>query len=95
MIRGGANVVPEALTIDEISDLIAEKKVTITMLVSSGQGLTLVNKAMNEGKDFSPLRLIVSGGGLGEKTMQLLKLLCGMLQCDFMESGGRPSAPGR
>jgi long-chain acyl-CoA synthetase len=94
MIRGGANVVPKALTIDEIADLMAEKKVTVTMLVSSGQGLTLVNKAMNEGKDFSPLRLIVSGGGLGEKTMQLLKLLCGVLQCEFMGIWGQTECTG-
>lgn len=94
MIRGGANVVPEALTIEEITDLMVEKKVTITMLVSVGQGMSLVDKAVNKGMDFSPLRLIISGGGMGAKTMQLLKVLCDTLQCDFMGIWGQTECTG-
>jgi acyl-CoA synthetase (AMP-forming)/AMP-acid ligase II len=94
MIGGGVNVVPEALTIEEIADLMVEKKVTITMLVSAGQGLVLVDKAVNKGMDFSPLRLIVSGGGMGARTMQLLKVLCDTLQCDFMGIWGQTECTG-
>jgi acyl-CoA synthetase (AMP-forming)/AMP-acid ligase II len=94
MIRGGANVVPGALTIEEITDLMVEKKVTITMLVSVGQGLVLVDKAVNKGLDFSPLRLIVSGGGMGARTMQLLKVLCDTLKCEFMGIWGQTECTG-
>jgi acyl-CoA synthetase (AMP-forming)/AMP-acid ligase II len=94
MIRGGANVVPEALSIEEITDLMVEKKVTITMLVSVGQGMVLVDKAVNKGMDFSPLRLIISGGGMGARTMQLLKVLCDTLQCDFMGIWGQTECTG-
>ena len=37
MLRGGSNVVPEGLGMDAIADLMAERKVTITMLVSAQQ----------------------------------------------------------
>lgn len=94
MIRGGANVVPEALTIEEITDLMVEKKVTITMLVSAGQGMALVDKAVNKGMDFSPLRLIISGGGVGRKTMGLLKVLCDTLECDFQGIWGQTECTG-
>lgn len=94
MLKGGANVVPEALGIDEITDLMVEKRVTITMLVSARQGLALIDKALNKGGDFSPLRLIISGGGMGEKTMQLLKVLCDTLRCDFMGIWGQTECTG-
>jgi acyl-CoA synthetase (AMP-forming)/AMP-acid ligase II len=94
MLRGGANVVPDDLGSEEITDLMIEKGVTITMLVSVGQGLALVDKALNKGGDFSPLRLIISGGGMGEKTMRLLKVLCDTLQCDFMGIWGQTECTG-
>jgi len=94
MIRGGANVVPEALKIDEIVQLMAEKKVTITMLVSSQQGLVLVDRAVNQGLDFSSLRLLISGGGMGRKTMLALKVLCDALKCDFMGIYGQTECTG-
>jgi acyl-CoA synthetase (AMP-forming)/AMP-acid ligase II len=94
MIKGGANVVPEALEMDEIVKLMAEKRVTITMLVSTRQGLVLLDKAVNQGVDFSSLRLIISGGGMGEKTMLALKVLCDTLKCDFMGIYGQTECTG-
>jgi acyl-CoA synthetase (AMP-forming)/AMP-acid ligase II len=94
MMRGGANVVPEGLGIDAIADLMAERKVTITMLVSSQQGLVLLDKAANHGRDYSALRLLISGGGMGAKMMSLLKLLCDTLGCDFMGIWGQTECTG-
>ncbi|WP_287153602.1 AMP-binding protein [Candidatus Solincola tengchongensis] len=94
MNKGGANVVPEALKIEDIAQLMAEKKVTITMLVSAQQGLVLFDKAVNQGLDFSPLRLIISGGGMGRKTMLALKVLCDTLKCDFMGIYGQTECTG-
>jgi acyl-CoA synthetase (AMP-forming)/AMP-acid ligase II len=94
MMRGGSSVVPEGLAIDAIAELVAERKVTITMLVSAQQGLVLVDKAMNQGRDYSALRLLISGGGMGAKVMPLLQLLCGSLRCDFMGIWGQTECTG-
>jgi len=94
MLRGGCNVVPEGLGMDAIADLMAELKVSITMLVSGQQGLTLLDKAMNQGRDFSALRLLISGGGMGGKVMPLLKLLCDTLHCEFMGIWGQTECTG-
>jgi fatty-acyl-CoA synthase len=94
MLRGGANVVPEGLGMEAIADLIAKLSVSITMLVSAKQGLTLLDRAMNHGRDFSALRLLISGGGMGAKVMPLLKLLCDTLQCDFMGIWGQTECTG-
>ena len=64
------------------------------MLVSVGQGLVLVDKAVNKGMDFSKLRLVISGGGMGARTMQLLKVLCDTLKCDFMGIWGQTECTG-
>ncbi len=94
MMRGGSNVVPEDLAIEAIADLVAERKVTITMLVSGQQGLVLLDKAMNQGRDYSALRLLISGGGMGAKVMTLLKFLCDSLRCDFMGVWGQTECTG-
>ena len=94
MMRGGSNVVPEDLAIEAIADLVAERKVTITMLVSGQQGLVLLDKTMNQGRDYSALRLLISGGGMGVKVMTLLKFLCDSLRCDFMGVWGQTECTG-
>jgi fatty-acyl-CoA synthase len=94
MLRGGSNVVPEGLGMDAIADLMAERKVSITMLVSAQQGLTLLAKATSQGRDYSALRLLISGGGMGLKAMAPLKLLCGALGCDFMGIWGQTECTG-
>jgi acyl-CoA synthetase (AMP-forming)/AMP-acid ligase II len=94
MLRGGSNVVPEGLGMEAIADLMAERAVTITMLVSAKQGLTLLDRSMNHGRDFSALRLLISGGGMGAKVMPLLKLLCDTLHCDFMGIWGQTECTG-
>lgn len=94
MLRGGSNVVPEGLGMDAIADLMAERKVSITMLVSAQQAMVLLDKAMNQGRDFAALRLLISGGGMGAKIMPLLKLLCDTLQCDFMGIWGQTECTG-
>jgi acyl-CoA synthetase (AMP-forming)/AMP-acid ligase II len=77
MARGGANIVPEELKIEKIADLMSERKVSTSMLVSAEQVLVLLDKAENHNMDFSALRLLISGGGLGEKTMSMFKMLSG------------------
>jgi acyl-coenzyme A synthetase/AMP-(fatty) acid ligase len=87
-------VVPEALKIDEIADLMAEKKVSISMLVSAQQALVLFEKATNQNVDFSAFRLLISGGGMGDKPMGMLKALCDALGCDFMGIWGQTECTG-
>ncbi len=94
MLRGGANVVPEDLNIESVADLMVEKGVTVTMLVSAKQSLTLLDKATNQGRDFTSLRLLISGGGTGRKTMKGLKLICDTLGCDFMGIWGQTECTG-
>ena len=94
MLRGGSNVVPEGLGMDAIADLMAERRVSVTMLVSGQQGMILLDKAMNQGRDFAALRLLISGGGMGAKVMPLLKLLCATLHCDFMGIWGQTECTG-
>jgi len=94
MTRGGTNVVPEARKIDEIADLMSEKKVSISMLVSAQQALVLLDKATNQHVDFSAFRLLISGGGMGEKSMAMLETLCDTLGCDFMGIWGQTECTG-
>ncbi|HKU37506.1 MAG TPA: AMP-binding protein [Polyangiales bacterium] len=94
MLRGGSNVVPEGLSMDAIADQMTEQRVSITMLVSGQQALTLLDKAANQGRDFSALRLLISGGGMGAKVMPLLKLLCDTLKCEFMGIWGQTECTG-
>ena len=94
MMRGGCSLVPESLSIDAIADLMAEHKATITMLVSAQQGLVLLDKAMNHDRDYAALRLLISGGGMGPKVMEYLKLLCDTLHCDFMGIWGQTECTG-
>jgi long-subunit acyl-CoA synthetase (AMP-forming) len=49
---------------------------------------------MNQGRDFSALRLLISGGGMGAKVMPLLALLCDTLHCDFMGIWGQTECTG-
>ena len=94
MLRGGTNVVPEDLGIESIADLMVEKGVTVTMLVSAKQSLILLDKATNQGRDFTSLRLLISGGGMGPKTMKGLKLICDTLGCGFMGIWGQTECTG-
>jgi fatty-acyl-CoA synthase len=94
MLRGGSNVVPEGLGMEAIADLMAERKVSITMLVSAQQALTLLDKATRQGRDYSALRLLISGGGMGAKAMGPLKLLCSSLRADFMGIWGQTECTG-
>jgi acyl-CoA synthetase (AMP-forming)/AMP-acid ligase II len=94
MIRGGTNIVPEGLKIDEIADLMSERKASISMIVSAEQALVLLDKAGNRNVDYSSLRLIISGGGLGEKTMGLFRMLCDALGCEFMGIWGQTECTG-
>jgi len=71
-----------------------ERGVSITMLVSGQQAMTLLDKAMNQGRDFSALRLLISGGGMGAKAMQGLKVLCDALHCEFMGIWGQTECTG-
>lgn len=94
MLRGGSNVVPATLEMSAIADLMAERRVSITMLVSGKQGMVLLDKAMNHQRDYSALRLLISGGGMGAKVMPMLKLLCDTLRCDFMGIWGQTECTG-
>lgn len=94
MIRGGINVVPEGRKIEEIADLMVEKRVSVSMLVSAEQALVLLDRATSRNADFSSLRLLVSGGGLGEKAMSLFKMLCDALNCGFMGIWGQTECTG-
>jgi acyl-CoA synthetase (AMP-forming)/AMP-acid ligase II len=49
---------------------------------------------MNQGRDYSALRLLISGGGMGGKVMPLLQMLCASLQCDFMGIWGQTECTG-
>ncbi len=49
---------------------------------------------MNQGRDYSALRLLISGGGMGAKAMQGLKVLCDALGCDFMGIWGQTECTG-
>ena len=94
MMNGGANVLPESLEIDDIVDLMAEKKVTVTMIVSTQQALKLLDKSEKEGKGYFSLRLIISGGGMGEKGMGMMKLFCDSLECEYMGIWGQTECTG-
>ncbi len=94
LLRGGSNVVPEGLEMDAVADLMAERRVSITMMVSAQQGMTLLDKSLNQGRDFSALRLLISGGGMGSKVMPMLKLLCDTLDCGFMGIWGQTECTG-
>jgi fatty-acyl-CoA synthase len=94
MIRGGTNVVPEGRKMEEIAALMSEKRVSISMVVSAEQVLVLLDKARNQRMDFSSLRLLVSGGGLGEKTMGMFRTLCEALGCEFMGIWGQTECTG-
>jgi acyl-coenzyme A synthetase/AMP-(fatty) acid ligase len=94
MTRGGTNVVPEGLKIDRIADLMSKRKVSISMLVSAEQALVLLDKAKKQNVDYSALRLLISGGGLGEKTMGMFRMLCDALGCEFMGIWGQTECTG-
>jgi acyl-CoA synthetase (AMP-forming)/AMP-acid ligase II len=94
MLRGGSNVLPEDLGMDAVADLMAERKVSITMLVSAQQTRILLDKAINQGRDFSALRLLISGGGTGAKAMSMLKLVCEALHCEFTGIWGQTECTG-
>jgi acyl-CoA synthetase (AMP-forming)/AMP-acid ligase II len=79
---------------DAIADLMQERNVSITMLVSAQQGLTLLARARNTADRDSALRLLISGGGMGPKAMAPLKLLCDTLRCDFMGVWGQTECTG-
>jgi acyl-CoA synthetase (AMP-forming)/AMP-acid ligase II len=94
LIRGGVNVVPEGRKIGEIADLMSDRRVSVSMLVSAEQALVLLDKARNRNIDFSSLRLLISGGGLGKKTMGMFKMLCDTLGCEFMGIWGQTECTG-
>lgn len=94
MLRGGCNVVPGDMDMAAVTDLMVDRGVTVTMLVSAKQGLALVDKAINRGGDFTSLRLLISGGGMGPKTMRSLKMVCDVLGCEFMGIWGQTECTG-
>jgi fatty-acyl-CoA synthase len=56
--------------------------------------MVLLDKAANHGRDYSALRLLISGGGMGAKVMPLLQMLCRSLGCDFMGIWGQTECTG-
>ncbi|MDD9940717.1 MAG: AMP-binding protein [Myxococcales bacterium] len=93
MLRGGTNVVPGELDMDAVADLMVRERVTVTMLVSAKQ-VRALGKAMDKGADFTPLRLLISGGGTGPRSMAGLKRFCDRLGCDFMGIWGQTECTG-
>ncbi|HEX6243162.1 MAG TPA: AMP-binding protein, partial [Polyangiales bacterium] len=94
LLRGGSSVVPEGLGMEAIVDLMAERKVSVTMLVSALQGQALLAGAARRGRDYAALRLLISGGGMGPRAMAPLQLLCSKLRCDFMGIWGQTECTG-
>jgi acyl-CoA synthetase (AMP-forming)/AMP-acid ligase II len=94
MMRGGTNVVPEGGKMEEVAALMSEKRASISMVVSAEQVLVLLEKAQSHRMDFSSLRLLISGGGLGEKMMGMFRTLCETLGCEFMGIWGLTECTG-
>ena len=93
MNRGGINLTPGKLDEDSIVDLIDKKQVSVTMIPSLTY-FNLILKKREQGVKFPNFRFIISGGGLGAKTMEMMKMFCDLLGCNYLGVYGQTEATG-
>jgi fatty-acyl-CoA synthase len=91
MLRGGSNVVPEGLAIDSVADHRGAQGHGDHAGVCAAK-LVLVDKAMNQGRDYSALRLLISSGGRARKSCRCSSCFAARWGVTSWGSGGKPSA---
>jgi len=94
MTKGGKNVtMGKKLDIMKVANVIAEKRITITLMAPPIDGIVL-GTMERENLDLSCLRMIIGGGGLGSVHTEKMKKFCEKLNCRFMGIYGTTECTG-
>lgn len=93
LIGGGTNLVVGNLNAEEMVSLIAEKNVSITLVVPPID--TLISEiADKKNISFSHLRLIIGGGGMGPIHAERMRQFCKKYKCQYMGIYGQTEVTG-
>lgn len=94
MIMGGKNVtMGKKLDIAKVANIIAEKKISVTLVPPPVDGIIL-KTLETENLDLSCLRMIIGGGGLGPAYAKQMKHFCEKLNCRFSGVYGTTECSG-
>lgn len=94
LMAGGQTVVLGRMSAEEVTAAVRKHKISATMVASAAQIATMTHAAAEAPEDFEPLRLLISGGGMGVERMKMMQQACALLGCDYMGVYGQTEATG-
>jgi len=95
LLAGGRCVIPGKVEAAETANAIVRYGVTFTMIASPQQNIAIINKLRDDGPEgFKNLRLLLGGGGVGERATKTIKILCDTLSCDYFGVYGQTETTG-
>lgn len=95
LLAGGIAVIPGKVEAGATADAIARHGVTFTMIASPQQNAAIREKMREDGPEvFSNLRMILGGGGSGERAAATIKTMCDALDCTYFGVYGQTETTG-
>lgn len=95
LLAGGKAVIPGKVEAGATADAIVEHGVTFTMIASPQQNAAIRDKMRDEGVEgFAKLRMILGGGGSGERAAATIKSMCDALVCTYFGVYGQTETTG-
>lgn len=95
LLAGGLAVIPGKVEAGATADAIVEHGVTFTMIASPQQNTAIRDKIKTDGAQvFSSLRMILGGGGAGERAAVTIKAMCDALDCTYFGVYGQTETTG-
>ncbi len=95
ILAGGRCVIPGKVEAAATADAICEHGVTFTMIASPQQNLAIREKLNKDGvEEFKHLRIILGGGGMGERAAKSIQSMCDSLGCSYFGVYGQTETTG-
>jgi acyl-CoA synthetase (AMP-forming)/AMP-acid ligase II len=95
LLAGGKSAIPGRVEAAATADAIVDHKVTFTMIASPQQNTAIREKIRKDGPEgFRNLRLLLGGGGTGERAAATIKKMCDALDCSYFGVYGQTETTG-
>ncbi len=95
ILAGGRCIILGKVEAAETANAIVRYGVTFTMIASPQQNTAIRNKLKEDGPEsFKNLRILLGGGGVGERATQTIKAMCDTLSCDYFGVYGQTETTG-
>jgi acyl-CoA synthetase (AMP-forming)/AMP-acid ligase II len=95
ILAGGRCIILGKVEAAETANAIVHYDVTFTMIASPQQNVAIRNKLKEDGPEgFKNLRILLGGGGVGERATQTIKAICDALSCSYFGVYGQTETTG-